>query len=107
MVADADLSAVARGGGAAQAVVDRAAEAVLGDRHDCDPGERGAVETAQHCEQIGCRSGEVAGAAQPLHLRKAGQRVRAKGEQGLAGAGLGCGDADGQTGCVMAREHAR
>lgn len=58
-------SARPRSSGAAQAIVDRSAETVLGDRHHCDPGEIGPVEPAQHREQIGRGLGEIAAAAEP------------------------------------------
>jgi hypothetical protein len=81
------ISARPGGGGAAQTVVDRMAEAVVGDRGDRDPGEGGAVELAQHREQIGGGFGEVGGAAEPCHFGEAGRGGGAKGEERFAGTG--------------------
>ena len=50
----------ARGGGAAQAVVDRKAEPMLGDRHDRDGGEIRPVERAQRGEEIGGGLAQIA-----------------------------------------------
>src|SRR5271155_2583469 len=64
-----------RGGGAAQAGVDRPAETMLGDRHHRDPGEGGPVEPAQHREEIGRRLRQIARTAEPRHLCETGWRI--------------------------------
>ena len=60
----------ARRGGAAQPVVDRAAEPLFGDRHHRDAGKLRPVEPAQHREQVGRRLGEVAAFAKETAPRR-------------------------------------
>src|ERR1700676_2367858 len=55
-------SGAARCCGAAKPIVDRAAEAVLWDRHDRDAPDVGTVERAQRREQVGRRLREIAAA---------------------------------------------
>src|SRR5690242_11923989 len=70
--------------GAAQPVVDRRAQALLGNGHDGDARELRPVGGAKRGEEIGGGFDEVAGAAQPLHALRAVGRALAEGEKHLA-----------------------
>src|SRR6185437_8985860 len=61
-------SSRSRRSGAAQPIVEREAQAVLGDRHDGDRGEVRPVERTQRREKIGRRLAQIIGAAEPARL---------------------------------------
>ena len=62
--------------GAAEAVVDGFAEAVIGDRCDGDGFSAGAVGGAQMREEVRGRLGQVAGRAEVQGLREAGAKTQ-------------------------------
>ena len=74
-------------GGAAQAVVDRGAEPVLGHRRYRDAGGLQRIQLVQQAEQVGRRFDEVARRAEVAH-RSIADRARlwhvAEGQQRLA-----------------------
>src|SRR5690606_37073053 len=95
-------------GGAAEAVVDRLAEAVRRDRHHRD-GRGGPVEGAERGEEIGGGLGQVARGAEVADRGGAvgaGRRDGAEGEERLAGGDVDGIEADPRGRGVVLGEHA-
>src|SRR3546814_949659 len=95
---------IAVGGGAAQPVVDRPAEALLWDRRHRDPDEVRPVEFVQAGEEPGSGLDEVAGRAE---IQRGLRPRRAEAEQGLSLLRRRRVPAHRQVRRVVARHHAR
>src|SRR5471032_758000 len=100
----ASLAGRVTSGCAAQAVVDRKAQARFGDRHDRDAADARPVERSHLGEEVGRRLGEIAGGAEIVGQHGARMGSLAERQKAFVASDAGCLQPDRPGGSVVAFE---